>query len=79
MYKSEVQKQLEEAARVIALGLLNAEWAEKLIASNERVAKSNEYYAKWSKRLSIGLILTTLVVGLLQAGVLAWQTFVSHQ
>jgi hypothetical protein len=47
--------------------------AQKMIASNERLAASNEYYAKWNKRLSAALITVTLVVGMMQAYVV-WRT-----
>ena len=46
----------------------------KTIASNEKVAASNERYAKASQFLAIALIIVTLMVGLIQAGVLIWQT-----
>lgn len=46
----------------------------KMIATNEKLAISNEKYAKWNMRLTMALIATTLFVGLLQAGVLIWQT-----
>lgn len=42
----------------------------KMIASSEKVAASNEKYARAMKRLTGALVF----VGLLQVGVLVWQT-----
>jgi hypothetical protein len=37
-----------------------AQQVENLIASNERLSKSNEQYAKWMKWLTIGLVATSV-------------------
>ncbi|MDB4992408.1 MAG: hypothetical protein JWL75_653 [Parcubacteria group bacterium] len=45
----------------------------KMIASNDRAETVNTRYANWARWLTIALIATTLVVGLLQAYVI-WRT-----
>ena len=34
---------------------------DKMIASNEKLSESNEYYAKWMKWLTFGLVITSIV------------------
>ena len=64
----------------VATGLLNAESADQIIDSIDRLITSNDENTKinkdavfWSKRLTIALILVTLVTGLINAGVI-WST-----
>lgn len=46
------------------------EQVNKVILSNEKLSESNEFHAKWMRVLTIALIVTTLIVGLLQAFVI---------
>jgi hypothetical protein len=68
---AELQGQISGLTYAISTVIENE--TKKLIASNEKLATSNEYYAKWNKRLSIALIVVTLFVGLMQAYVI-WRT-----
>ena len=47
--------------------------SKKMISSNEKLAISNEYYAKWNRGLTVALITVTLLVGLMQVYVI-WRT-----
>jgi hypothetical protein len=41
--------------------------AGKITESNDKLFSSTEYYAKWTKRLTVALIFVTLLVGLMQS------------
>ncbi len=46
---------------------------KKIIESNDEASKINKEAIRWNKRLTIALIVVTLIVGLLQAYVI-WET-----